>query len=692
MGKFKFTLVNLWYWAAMVFVCFLVENTLHLTNHPRSGFDVPTLALLTIICLLCLFMFFFVNHKKNKMKFDWVLLPAISIIGLAMLLGIWLAKDTSYAIADSEEVIEVTFSVYEKLRASIILLVFLAFIYAMMFAYHINKPKSRGLVWLTYIGIAIAVAGLVFSLCTEMGTYVAIFKGTTDRPRSIMSFYWNKNYYGGVLLIGILSCFIANYYKPRLHWYLLACILYVALVVTAAVLPSVIATFALPIYLFEETIRFAIKRKWKYCIFSLVSILLMFALFIIFYYGVKHEWDGFVGFDNYISEIFKNKDFITFTGRTKIWQNILPYCADSPLHLILGHGFLISEKNILAITGAMNGGLESGVRTTHNGYLQVFFEYGALGFVIHCVLIGYYIYAGIRLLLEKRLHFVFVHFFVAFCCAVYNFCESSSIFDAGTKELYMTALFIMPVLSEYKFLKRQDKVNEIKDANVSHEINHIRLGQTIALVFSLLLVVGVSCLLSSYTYENSTLKYIVLNSIIGCVICLIFVPYLVSLYHKNSEKLHFVLHISFNGILIAAFLLLIFILFRSNASLRATLPYAIPGLLFLILLIETITYALIKNGSVREWVTVCVYGAFVYPCFGIFGGFLLPAISTLVVQGLGVNNMFIYVANLGLSLIGYFIGFYFFKFKKAKELEESWNFFDMQRIQRMTVDGERYDG
>ena len=692
MGKFKFTLVNLWFWASMVFTCFLVENTLHLTNHPKSGFDIPSLAVITLIAVGCLFMFFFVNHKKNKLKLDFVLLPTIAILGAAMLVSIWLAKDATYPIADSEEVINVTFSTYEKIRASIILVVFLAFTYGYMFVYHINKPKSRGLVWLTYVGIAIAAAGVIYSLIVERETYVEIFKAETEHPKAIVSFYWNKNYYGGVLLVGILSCFIANYYKPRLHWYLLSVVMYVALIVTAAVLPSVIATVALPVYLFEETIRFAIKKKWKYCIFSLISILILFALIITFYWGVKHEWDGFVGFDNYISEIFARKDFITFTGRTKIWQTILPYCYDNPLHLILGHGFLISDKYMLGITGAVNAGTVEGVRTTHNGYLQIFFEYGLVGFVLFCALVGYYIYAGIRLLLEKRFHFVFIHFFAAFACAVYNFCESSSIFDAGTKEMYITVLFIMPILSEYKFMKRQNKVQEIKEAKIEHEVNHIRLGQTIAMVFSLLIVAAASCLLSTYTFENNMLKYIVLNSLIGCAICLLFVPYLVSLYHKNSEKLHFVLHISFNGILIAAFLTLIYILFRSNASLKATLQYTIPGLLFLILLLETVSYSLLKNGSVREWVNVTVFGAFVYPCFGIFGGLLLPVISTLVVQGLGMNNMFIYVANLGLCLIGYFIGFYFFKVKKARELEESWNAFDMKRIQRMTVEGERYDG
>ena len=99
-------------------------------------------------------------------------------------------------------------------------------------------------------------------------------------------------------------------------------------------------------------------------------------------------------------------------------------------------------------------------------------------------------------------------------------------------------------------LRRGDKVREIKETKIEHEVNHARLGQTIAMVFTLLIVAAGSCFISTYTFDNNILKYIVLNSLIGSAICLLFVPYLVSLYHKNSEKLHFILHISFNSILI----------------------------------------------------------------------------------------------------------------------------------------------
>ena len=174
--------------------------------------------------------------------------------------------------------------------------------------------------------------------------------------------------------------------------------LYVILISTAAVLPSLISTVAVPVYLLEEIIRFAVKKKWKNCIFALISLFLLMAIAITFYYGSKHEWKGFVGLDNYVSEIFKTKNFITISGRTKIWETVLPLCFDSPLHAVLGHGFLLSRKSLIAITSVMYNNTVGGVQTTHNGYLEILFDYGLVGLIVHAVLIGYFVYCAIRLL------------------------------------------------------------------------------------------------------------------------------------------------------------------------------------------------------------------------------------------------------------------------------------------------------
>lgn len=691
MGKFKFTLVNLWYWASMVFVCFLAENMLFLTPNPKAGFDIPTLAILTFGSVASLFMFFFLNHKRNKMSFDWVLLSAIATVGCAMILGIWLNGDTSYSFANGENNIAVTFTIYEKVRATIILIVFLAFTYGFMFVFNMNRVRHRRMVWFAYAGIIAALISIIYSLCTEMDVYVAIFKNEALPNASIDSFYGNKNYYGGVLFIGILACIFANYYKPRLHLYLLSVVMFVILLSTCAMLPTLIMVCALPIYLFEEVLRFAIKKKWKACIFALVAILSFMALAIVFYYGCKKEWDGFNGLDIYMTETFNKKNFSTLSGRTQIWENILPLCYDSPLHIIIGHGFLISEKNIYAITAAMNNSME-GVRTTHNGYLQIFFEYGVIGFATFALLFGYFVYCCIRLLMEKRWHFVFIHFFLVLCCAAYNFCESSSFFDAGVKEIYMTTLFVMPVVAEYKMLKRVDKVEEIKNYNDEHKTDYIKLGQTIAVLIMLVLVTSATMFISSITYEMPWLKTLLLNVLIGSAICLLFVPYLVALYYKNSEKLHFILHISFNGILIGAVLALIYILFRSEHSLKPMIPYFLPGLLFLILLLETVVYSLIKNGSIKEWIKVFVVGSFKIPCFGILGAVLFGGISTLVVQTLNINHLYLYLAILGITLFGYVFGFTIYQLKPTRELIEDWNEIDLSYNRRLCVEEEKYDG
>ena len=141
MGKLKFTFTNIWFFAALVLVCFLTENSTHLQSDLTIGFDIPTLIILSLATVGALVMFYFANHKENKIKVDWVLLPAISIIGIAFILGIWLNKGQTYPFANGEGSIEVTFTIYERIRATVILVIFLAFMYAMVFMVNVNNHR-----------------------------------------------------------------------------------------------------------------------------------------------------------------------------------------------------------------------------------------------------------------------------------------------------------------------------------------------------------------------------------------------------------------------------------------------------------------------------------------------------------------------------------------------------------------------
>lgn len=692
MGKLKFTLVNIWFWVALVFISFLTENLMLLTSNFKSGFSISAFLVLTIGCLASLFMFYFVNHKKNGMKFDWVLLPAISIIGIFMLIGIWLENGGTFTYSNGERENVVSFSIFEKIQASVILILFLAFMYAMLFAFNINRPHSRKNVWFIYIGVFASLLSIGYSLATEINVYKAIFDGDPLNGLAIVSFYGNKNYYGGVLFIGILSCIVATYYKPRLHWYLLMCFQYIILISTAAVLPTLVSSVVVPIYLLEEVIRFAIKKKWKYCIFALASILLLIGLILLFYIGCVKEWKSFNGINLYLTEVFQTKNFLTFSGRTKIWENILPYCVDNPIHAIFGHGFMISEKIILAITGASDNA-EAGVRTTHNGYFEMLFDYGFVGLLIYFVLLCYFLYICIRLFMEKRRHFVFIHLLIFIACCAYNFCESSSFFDAGVKEIYMTFAFILPVFSEYKFIKHHEKVDEIKDCPVEHKFfDPITLGQSISLIIISLIVASIITFASSLTYSHVVLKNTMLNVVIGLGITLIFVPYLVSLLYKGKDRLLFISRISVTFITLIGFLIFTYISLSFDASTKGLIKYIIPVLFALILLVVTLIYHFIKNGSLKDWFKIFVNGSFIIPKFAILSGVLCGFIPTLIFQSLHVDNLFIYCANIALSIVGFYIAFYFLPSKQGQEIIDCYNDLDLYNIKRIALKDVKYDG
>ena len=194
MGKLRFTLVNLWFWATMIIMNFLTEN-LPLSGNGKDGFSITSLVLISLSALLCMFMFYFVNHKRNKITVDWILLPAISFIGLVLLISIWAAQPITYTFTSGAEPIEVTYSAFERVRASIILIIFLVFTYAYMFMMRVNALRNRQFFWLIYAGIITAYISLVASIILEHDSYTLIFKETTGDaiPNvSIHSFYPKK--------------------------------------------------------------------------------------------------------------------------------------------------------------------------------------------------------------------------------------------------------------------------------------------------------------------------------------------------------------------------------------------------------------------------------------------------------------------------------------------------------------------
>ena len=694
MGKLRFTLVNLWFWAAMILMNFLTEN-LPLAGSRSDGFGMTSLMIISLCAFLCMFMFYFINHKHNKITVDWLLLPAISFVGLIYLIAIWAARSTSYTFLDGTKTLNVEFTTFEKFRASVILVIFLIFTYAYMFMMKVNALRNRQFFWLIYAGIITAYISLIASIILEHDSYLLIFKtdssGTIPNI-SIQSFYSNKNYYGGVLFVGFLCCIAANYYKPNIFNYLSLIVLFIGTLASASMLPTIISIVALPIYLLEEIIRFAIKRKWLPCIYAIITTLVGLAIVLVFYFGSQNQWNGFVGLDQYISKVFSSKNFTTITGRVTIWQNIYKYIFDTPVYSIFGHGFMVSEKNILAITAVMNNTTE-GVRTTHNGYVQIVFEYGLLGAFIYLCLMGFFIYSCIRLLLEKRFHFVFVYAFVVLCCSIYNMAESSSFFDSGVKEMFITITFVMPVIAEAKSLSRRKKIEEIKAIKERTEpLDYMKLGKGLAVVNYSIVLCSALMFICVITLKTGWVRYLMLNILIGSIISLIFIPYLVSLFYRNTSRPFFILHTVGNALLLG-FTIFLFVFVMSKFSLlKRVMPFATPMAVFALLAVQMLIYYLVKGGSLKEWWTIIFHGSILIPRYASFGAIIIGGLGILITQMFNPVGYFTYWFLYGLAFIGFYMILHFFPTREGKNILKEYNELGLSRVHNIFVKDEKYYG
>jgi len=137
MGQFKYILSSLWFWVIIVLSCFYVENIALLSNGlPMEGFSNPVFYIITAIILVMMVVYFFLEHKKNKIKAGWIVLSILIILFICICFAIWTNPSSTYFINyDTGEDATLTFSVNEKIRYTIQLFISFVVLYMMMFTF-----------------------------------------------------------------------------------------------------------------------------------------------------------------------------------------------------------------------------------------------------------------------------------------------------------------------------------------------------------------------------------------------------------------------------------------------------------------------------------------------------------------------------------------------------------------------------
>ncbi len=687
MGKFRYPLVNLVFWLAIIFSCYLVENVGLLTEQIFRGFDPVTFVVLFVGAIALYFVYFFLEHKKNKMKFDFVLLSLITVLFLVMAWNIWRQPrvTTITNISTGYKAI-VSFSNFERIEYTLELLISLVGTYAVLFCYQRTKFRSRKLVWLPIFIIGYSAICCIGSIFTDFNSYKELFSGTSFE-NGARFFYYSENLFGYALLLGLLSCFIVNYHKKR--WWTYVCIVWfiVQIALTTSITSLIAAVASAGIYFFVEIFCGFKKHPIRSGVFLIVyvsGILTAIALYFVF----KNNGVGFVTkIDALLKNFLLTKDFSTLTDRTIVWHDALDLISGNNIDLWFGRGFRTSTELFRGYTAAMNNG--DYVSSAHSAIFEILLRNGISGLILYTAGIIYYFYCAIRLLFKRKARFVLIQTLCVVTLLFQGIAEVDTFFTLNVTGTVETLMFLMPVITAYKVTKYPELVEEAKVIELDEtkmDVHH--LSHVISSVIMAIIVGVISTLLISKTYENKTVLMLILFALLLLVICLLFMPYLVSLFYKQASKKRFVIRCVIYGVIIFVPSMLIFFVTLFNKT-DLKLP------LIIIPVVITITFVFImslfmitKGGNIKEWAKDTFYGVFVLPNYGLLASATIGFVTIIILNSIFPLNYHSMICLSTLNMLLYLACFLFIPKRETKEIINYFNNDGLVTLKRLAIKDE----
>ena len=367
MGRLRFTLANAILWITLILSILLSENFAVFSTNPMKGFSVAPGYLLCGVIILFLAFYYFLEHKKNGLKFDVVLLPSFIALGLVMILNIFRQDTRTFQNYDATGDFTVSFTFNDKLSAAFQVVIWLAVIYALIFVYNRYRLNRESVRWIAKIYVVIALLLSFADFIYEFDVIRDIFAGTYTGA-GVEFFLGNANVWGLLIFVGIITCIILSY--KRFSWYYFSCMLVLVSYLTfttsaTAIYVSWFAIFAYILYeIFSQMKKNRIMGIRNLIIFaSITSFMVLFITLM-----VLCKVPMFVNFWSFVTNSIVNKDYFTMTGRTHLWHRILDLLAANPLDLILGLGHGTG-------TTILRNYVNFTLKSAHNGFFEVLLTY-----------------------------------------------------------------------------------------------------------------------------------------------------------------------------------------------------------------------------------------------------------------------------------------------------------------------------
>ena len=516
MGRLRFTLTNIIFWIVLFLSCLLSENFALLSNNnPMGGFSMAPAYILTFSILLLLVAYYLIERKKNGLKFDRILLPAFSIIGLLLIWTVLRQDGRTFIDYDGAGTFSFSLSASEKFLNIAQIVAWLAVLYALVFVYNRYRLNLESYRWVVKVYLLVIALLVIIDFFYEWDIIAGIFAGTYQGG-GVQFFMGNANIWGLMIFTGILSALILSY--KRFTWYYFASMvaLYFFLIFTTsatAIYISTIVCIAYPVY--EIFIHY--KEDKKRTLLQFVIYLSVIATFVLLEaLLVLVKVPVFVNFWTFINQDIFNKDFLTITGRTTIWLKTFDLLKGNPLDLIFGLGH---KTGNLIFQAYINPGF-GGIRSAHNGVMEIILRYGILGGLIYVGVLGFVVYCFILQIKKKNYRFAFIYGLGFIAVMLHSVAESTTLFTPNVGGLYFGFCFALPVMNIVQSKHMESLKKDLLSLDIKKE-NIPKKNYVIAFVFSMFTFVIVKFMKEALNLDILSSALVILLIILTAVIVLL---------------------------------------------------------------------------------------------------------------------------------------------------------------------------
>ena len=480
MGKLRFTLTSIIFWIVLVLSCFLSENITLFAQNPNAGLSFQSAAILTA-CLLVLFaIYFFFEHKNNKIGFEKILLPCLAFFGIIMILNIVRQGDRTLLSLDGSNEITVAYTIFDRFLSISQVIVWLLVIYAIVFVsnrFRISKESFR---WLAKAFWAFIIVAIIADLFYEHQKIGEVFTSPWYQ-KGLQFIFGNGNVWAFLVVLGVLSALVLSTKKFFLPYYVSMILMTLYLFLTKSSTCIVISAFAVFCYTLYEIISLLKTNKKRALILLalLGSAIIVAVSIVLIFINVDSLASTKIG--SLLRGLFLDKHFDSFSGRTNIWKGIIDILKENSLDMFLGLGHGTGNKffRLIANDGySFYGGLKS----AHNGFMEILLRYGIFGLVIYASLIGLIIFCFVLHIRKKNYRFAFIYGLAFIAILFHSIFESTTIFTPNVEGLYIGIIFALPILS----ILQSKHFDELKESLEKEEIANERLkGQSVFMTLML---------------------------------------------------------------------------------------------------------------------------------------------------------------------------------------------------------------